>query len=148
VSALQLQGVVSSTAALKELQETPDPPEALSCIPALQVGPPRTQHRSHSARVARHVSPSGLWSDTLLTAPCLWSILAQRLPHAECCAGPAWSRPQLSDIPASISKVPTDVKRLEGGATLLGHDLFTNDVLYMEVGSGTRLVRGRYRQYM
>lgn len=29
---------MENTAALKELQETPDPPEALGCIPALQVG--------------------------------------------------------------------------------------------------------------
>ncbi len=34
----QLAAVVENTAALKELQETPDPPEALGCIPALQVG--------------------------------------------------------------------------------------------------------------
>lgn len=41
--------------------------------------------------------------------------------------------PQLSDIPPTITKVPTTVKPLADGATLLGHDLFTNDVLYLEV---------------
>lgn len=35
----QLQQVVSETAALKERQETPDPPEALTCIPSLKVKP-------------------------------------------------------------------------------------------------------------
>jgi hypothetical protein len=38
VSVLQLKQVVAETAALKERQETPDPPEALTCIPSLQVG--------------------------------------------------------------------------------------------------------------
>lgn len=34
---LQLECVVSDTQALKERQETPDSPEALTCIPSLQV---------------------------------------------------------------------------------------------------------------
>jgi hypothetical protein len=38
-SVLQLQQVVAETAALKERQETPDPPEALTCIPSLHVRP-------------------------------------------------------------------------------------------------------------
>lgn len=63
------------TQELKERQETPDTPEALACMPSLQ----------------------------------------------------------LSDIPTTITKVPTDVTTLSGGTTLLTHDLFTNNVLYMEV---------------
>lgn len=59
--------------------------------------------------------------------------------------------PQLSDIPPTITKVPTTVKPLADGATLLGHDLFTNDVLYLEVrgydtipaACGVRHVQGR-----
>eukprot|EP00878_Enallax_costatus_P000486 GHUV01000578.1.p1 GENE.GHUV01000578.1~~GHUV01000578.1.p1 ORF type:complete len:1096 (+),score=414.34 GHUV01000578.1:291-3290(+) len=39
---------------------------------------------------------------------------------------------QLSDIPKTITKVPTAVSDLTGGAKLLTHDLFTNDVLYAE----------------
>lgn len=74
--------MVESTAALKELQETPDPPEALSCIPALQ----------------------------------------------------------LSDIPPTITKVPTTVSATSDGATLLRHDLFTNDVLYLEVRQSAMVV--------
>eukprot|EP00879_Flechtneria_rotunda_P006113 GHRR01006426.1.p1 GENE.GHRR01006426.1~~GHRR01006426.1.p1 ORF type:complete len:1001 (+),score=416.66 GHRR01006426.1:475-3477(+) len=70
----QLAKVVEETAALKERQETPDPPEALACIPALQ----------------------------------------------------------LSDIPKTITKVPTAISQLSGGAQLLAHELFTNDVLYAE----------------
>ncbi|GLC71241.1 hypothetical protein PLESTF_001094000 [Pleodorina starrii] len=81
----QLAAVVDNTSALKELQETPDPPEALSCIPALQ----------------------------------------------------------LSDIPPTITRVPTSAKQLADGATLLGHDLFTNDVLYLEAAFDLRPVPAR-----
>jgi len=77
----QVEGVVASTRALKELQETPDSPEALKCVPILQ----------------------------------------------------------LSDIPRTISKVPTAVSKKQG-ATTLTHDLFTNDVLYMEVALDLRPV--------
>lgn len=76
-----VDSVVSHTHGLKELQETPDSPEALACVPALS----------------------------------------------------------LSDIPKTISKVPTDVSSVQG-ATLLTHDLFTNDVLYMEVCEAWALV--------
>ncbi|GIL59926.1 hypothetical protein Vafri_14582 [Volvox africanus] len=81
----QLDAVVENTSALKELQETPDPPEALACIPALQ----------------------------------------------------------LSDIPPTITKVPTSSKALADGATLLAHDLFTNDVLYLEAAFDLRSVPAR-----
>jgi Zn-dependent M16 (insulinase) family peptidase len=39
---------------------------------------------------------------------------------------------QLSDIPKTISTIPTASSSLSGGATLLTHELFTNDVLYAE----------------
>ncbi|EFJ46930.1 hypothetical protein VOLCADRAFT_81738 [Volvox carteri f. nagariensis] len=81
----QLEAVVENTSALKELQETPDPPEALACIPALQ----------------------------------------------------------LSDIPPTITKVPTSSKALADGATLLAHDLFTNAVLYLEAAFDLRPVPSR-----
>ena len=32
-----LHAVVESTSELKERQETPDPPEALACVPSLQL---------------------------------------------------------------------------------------------------------------
>ncbi|GIL59935.1 hypothetical protein Vafri_14588 [Volvox africanus] len=81
----QLDALVKNTSALKELQETPDPPQALACIPALQ----------------------------------------------------------LSDIPPTITKVPTSSKALADGATLLAHDLFTNDVLYLEAAFDMRSVPAR-----
>lgn len=51
---------------------------------------------------------------------------------------------QLSDIPREVSTVPTEL-RTTGGATVLTHDLFTNDVLYLEAaldmkGVPTRLL--------
>jgi Zn-dependent M16 (insulinase) family peptidase len=39
---------------------------------------------------------------------------------------------QLSDIPRRAPAIPTDVASVSGGATLLTHDLFTNNVLYAE----------------
>lgn len=38
---------------------------------------------------------------------------------------------KLSDIPEEITKIPTDEQQ-EKGTTILSHDLFTNDVLYLE----------------
>eukprot|EP00877_Chromochloris_zofingiensis_P003328 jgi/Chrzof1/12997/Cz07g15220.t1 len=77
----EVEQVIAETAALKERQETPDPPEALTCIPSLQ----------------------------------------------------------LSDIPRTITKIPTAISEKQG-ATLLAHDLFTNDVLYAEVALDMRTV--------
>ena len=65
-------------------QETPDPPEALACMPALQ----------------------------------------------------------LSDIPRAAPSIPTDVASASG-ATLLTHDLFTNNVLYAEAAVPLRGVPAR-----
>jgi len=45
---------------------------------------------------------------------------------------------RLADIPRTITKVPTDVTSLSGGAKLLSHDLFTNNVLYAEVALDMR----------
>ncbi len=63
------------------LQETPDPPEALSCMPSLQ----------------------------------------------------------LSDIPREASTIPTDITSIND-ATLLTHDLFTNNVVYVEAALNLRTV--------
>ena len=63
------------------MQETPDPPEALSCMPSLQ----------------------------------------------------------LSDIPREASTIPTDVTSVND-ATLLTHDLFTNNVVYVEAALNLRTV--------
>lgn len=76
-----IEAVVKSTLELKERQETPDPPEALACVPCLQ----------------------------------------------------------LSDIPTKVTPIPTDVTK-QGGATILTHDLFTNDVLYLEAALDMRVV--------
>ncbi len=65
---------MANTHELKERQERPDSPEALACVPTLQ----------------------------------------------------------LSDISKKITTVPTAVSS-EQGATLLTHDLFTNNILYFEV---------------
>jgi len=70
-----VEALVENTRALKEKQETPDDPEALKCIPALD----------------------------------------------------------LADIPREAKSIPSVISQ-EGGATVLRHDLFTNDVLYAEVG--------------
>lgn len=77
-----IEATVRSTQELKLRQETPDPPEALACVPSLQ----------------------------------------------------------LSDIPKEITSVPTDITSSEGGATLLTHDLFTNNVLYLEAALDMRAV--------
>lgn len=69
---------------LGSLQETPDPPEALACIPSLQ----------------------------------------------------------LSDIPKTASTIPTEITAL-GSATKLSHDLFTNDILYLEAALSMRGVPSR-----
>jgi len=71
---VQVTSVVKSTEELKKRQATPDSPEALACIPSLQ----------------------------------------------------------LSDIPKEAATIPTDVSTTAAGATLLTHDLFTNNVLYAE----------------
>ena len=63
------------------LQETPDPPEALRCIPSLQ----------------------------------------------------------LADIPKRASTVPTALSE-EAGVSVLRHELFTNDVLYLEAALDLRPV--------
>ena len=42
---------------------------------------------------------------------------------------------KLADISRKISTVPTDVTAQQG-ATLLTHDLFTNNILYMVVRGG------------
>eukprot|EP00887_Chlorella_sp_A99_P003900 scaffold11.g3900.t1 len=76
----ELEAVAAATKELKERQETPDPPEAVACIPSLQ----------------------------------------------------------LSDIPPEISRVPTARADLGGGATLLSHDLFTNDILYLDAALDMR----------
>ncbi|KAL0031729.1 hypothetical protein WJX79_003426 [Trebouxia sp. C0005] len=75
----ELQEVIRSTQELKERQETPDSPEALSCVPTLLI----------------------------------------------------------SDIPKEASSIPTALEESQG-ATLLNHDLFTNDILYMEVALDMR----------
>ena len=63
------------------LQETPDPPQALSCVPTLQ----------------------------------------------------------LSDIPREVSTVPTALTETHG-VTQLTHELFTNDVLYLETAFDLRVI--------
>jgi presequence protease len=71
----QLEAVAAAAEELKLRQETPDPPEALSCIPSLS----------------------------------------------------------LSDIPREVSTIPTTTTTTAQGSTLLNNDLFTNDILYLEV---------------
>lgn len=48
--------------------------------------------------------------------------------------------PPRADIPTSITTVPTSVREAPGGVTLLTHDLFTNDVLYLDVALDLRPV--------
>lgn len=43
----------------------------------------------------------------------------------------------LSDIPKEASSIPTALEESQG-VTLLNHDLFTNDILYMEVALDMR----------
>ncbi|CAL5227379.1 g10329 [Coccomyxa viridis] len=74
-----IEAVIKETRELKERQETPDKPEALQCMPSLQ----------------------------------------------------------LADIPRQANTIPTDVASVSD-ATLLTHDLFTNNVLYAEVAMPMR----------
>ena len=46
---------------------------------------------------------------------------------------------QLSDIPREASTIPTDVTSIND-ATLLTHDLFTNNVVYVEAALNLRTV--------
>lgn len=80
-----LTTVVDSTIELKERQETPDSPEALSCIPSLQP----------------------------------------------------------SDIPKTITTIPTSIETSTDGVTMLSHDLFTNNVVYLDVAFDLRPVPAR-----
>ncbi|CAI5464186.1 unnamed protein product [Closterium sp. Yama58-4] len=75
-----LEKLVEATKELKERQETPDPPEALRCVPSLQ----------------------------------------------------------LEDIPKQPVQVPIAVEKDGSGATILRHDLFTNDVLYLDLALDMR----------
>ena len=50
---------------------------------------------------------------------------------------------QLADIPRQASTIPTDIATCSGGATLLTHDLFTNNVLYAEAALDLRGVPSR-----
>ena len=43
----------------------------------------------------------------------------------------------ISDIPKEASTIPTALEESQG-VTLLNHDLFTNDILYMEVALDMR----------
>ena len=45
----------------------------------------------------------------------------------------------LSDIPKEAATIPTDVSELHG-TTILTHDLFTNNVLYVEAALNLRTV--------
>lgn len=49
----------------------------------------------------------------------------------------------LSDIPTQISTIPSDITAHSTGATILTHDLFTNDVLYLEAALEMSGVPGR-----
>lgn len=77
-----LESVVNSTKILKAKQETPDPPEALSCVPSLSV----------------------------------------------------------NDIPKEVTPVPTTVTTSASGITTLAHDIFTNDVLYLDIAFSLKTV--------
>ncbi len=81
-SAGGLESVVDSTRILKQKQETPDPPEALSCVPSLSV----------------------------------------------------------DDIPKKAAPVPTAVTSSDSGITTLAHDIFTNDVLYLDIAFSLKTV--------
>ena len=56
----QRKAVVENTAALKELQETPDAPEALGCIPALQL-----------SDIPKSITKVGGWGTPLPSLACL-----------------------------------------------------------------------------
>ncbi|GAB4815027.1 hypothetical protein N2152v2_002073 [Parachlorella kessleri] len=49
-------------------------------------------------------------------------------------------RLHLSDLPTTITKTPTSIREAPGGVKLLTHDLFTNDVLYLDVALDLRPV--------
>ncbi|PSC73335.1 presequence protease chloroplastic mitochondrial-like [Micractinium conductrix] len=55
-------------------------------------------------------------------------------PEALACIPPL----ALSDLPTKISTIPTAISNAAGGATILTHDLFTNDVLYLDIALDMR----------
>ena len=77
-----LETVIQATEELKKKQETPDPPEALACVPSLSLG----------------------------------------------------------DIPKTITPIPTLIESSTSGITTLSHDLFTNDVIYMDIAFDMRSI--------
>jgi Zn-dependent M16 (insulinase) family peptidase len=77
-----ISGVIEATRVLKEKQETPDAPEALSCVPSLSV----------------------------------------------------------ADIPKMVTPVPTTVSTSASGVTTLSHEIFTNDVVYLDVAFDLKTV--------
>ena len=77
-----ISGVIDATRVLKEKQETPDAPEALSCVPSLSV----------------------------------------------------------ADIPKTVTPVPTTVSTSASGVTTLSHEIFTNDVVYLDVAFDLKTV--------
>lgn len=70
----EVAAVARETEELRQRQETPDLPEALACVPSLQLG----------------------------------------------------------DMPTKAPSIPSATSRHATGATVLRHDLFTNDVLYLD----------------
>ncbi len=159
-----VEATVEATKALKQRQETPDPPEALECIPSLQVCDCLWLCVVCCEGVCVHMCVYLYVCMCVCVCVCIYlcmyvhiytymcgvvgciHILSLSLsiyiypappplacnhvyiPHTTTYTPP---QQQLSDIPKNIITVPTAIST-ENGATLLAHDLFTNDVLYLE----------------
>ena len=67
---------------------------------------------------------------------CPWTPVRRHHEQHPCTrhTSPFTSTHYRADIPAKTSTIPTTVEALgSSGATLLRHDLFTNDILYLDV---------------
>jgi presequence protease len=89
MNADDLQVIIADTLKLRELQETPDTPEVLAAIPALE----------------------------------------------------------LSDLGKNVKAIPLDVVEEQGGR-VLHHDLFTNGILYLDVGFNLQALPQEYLPYV
>lgn len=89
MSATELQVIVDNTAELKRRQETPDPPEALTTIPRLE----------------------------------------------------------LSDLEKEIKRIPLEILE-QGETSILYHNLFTNGILYLDVGFNLHALKQEWLPYV
>lgn len=123
---------MANTHELKRRQETPDAPEALSCVPALKLSDiPKSVTKvcfnvffsnclCACVEAVRHTQ-----SVTEMLCVCLCICVVRK--NVRTCAYKA----SMHAFLCASMQVPTDMSSRQG-ATILTHDMFTNNVVYME----------------